>query len=1063
MSPPERSVWLQGLNDSAVVIREVRRLLEAIEQNVELFEMSLPATAEYEDETEDQGNDSLIDRRIGSYRLVRRLGYGGMGVVYLAERDDEEYQKRVAIKLVWPGLHSASVVKRFRRERQILANLDHPNIARLLDGGTTEEGWPYVIIEYIDGLPITEYCDSRHLGLNERLGLLVSVCGAVEYAHRNRIIHRDLKPNNILVTGDGVVKLLDFGIARIIEAEGEAAAGMLTLTVSQMMTPIYASPEQLRNEVAGPASDVYSLGVILYRMLTGRFPYDPGSLLLHEVTRAICEDDPIPPAKAVAAEGPISAKAITGDLQKIMLMAIDKDPARRYATPNQLAADIERFLRSEAVMAVARRGGGMFRRAQRLLLRHRPPAVAIILLVISLISGALFAGRRMISWSARRNQSDKRAQIATIERLINSGDKAGASRLLGSLVEPGFERDYLQRQIDLAPMVLALPGRIDGMRFVAQGNLIAMTRTGDAMTTLLESATGREVRRFDNKLAGIWSGSQDNLEFISRGNWFQVLDQLSGSEVARCTARSPANLRIANADPVITVDGDGIVSQWDWQTCRSRELGRVDPAGSSSIRATGDLRHALLTNAGRMLLWDLQSGRLITEVRKPLVYTSQRFSDDGRLAVTLVGNSEVSVYDTGNGRLLSTFAEQNPVSATLLSPGDGRHTLLLHIDGKMTIRDTRTGKEVTRLEGHTSNIGDAAFINQGRHLVTLCEEGVLRLWDAEHDYRELRRYQAHAPGNPKLAVCRDGRQLLTTTSAGDARLWQTANLVSEALVHHRNSVFAAAFSPDGSQLAMASADTTISLWDFRSRTLRRIISGHHHFVFSVAFSPDGQRLLSSGADKTARVWEVASGRELLRLDHPLQIHTATFSPDGGAIATGCGDRAIRLWDAATGRLVRMISGHEGEVLSVAFSMDGLLLASGSEDGTVRLWETASGRQQALLRGHERPVWSVAFSPRERLLASASRDKHATIWSLDNLQRITTLDGHSDEIFEVAFSPDGRRLATASEDKTVRIWETASGLELLRLSRHSQQIWSTAFSPDGKWLVSAAWDGNGWIY
>jgi len=237
---------------------------------------------------------SRVGRRIGAYNIVEEIGRGGMGEVYRAGRADGQYEKEVAIKLVRGGYNTASVLERFRHERQILASLDHPNIARLLDGGTTDEGVPYLVMELIEGTPIDQYCYALKLGVNERLRLFVQVCSAVQYAHQRLVIHRDIKPGNILVTKEGAPKLLDFGIAKILDPAVSAAT-----TVAGPMTPEYASPEQIRGEPITTATDVYSLGVVLYELLTGRSPYPKNTQVPHEFARAICEIEPERPSTVV--------------------------------------------------------------------------------------------------------------------------------------------------------------------------------------------------------------------------------------------------------------------------------------------------------------------------------------------------------------------------------------------------------------------------------------------------------------------------------------------------------------------------------------------------------------------------------------------------------------------------------------------------------------------------------------------------------------------------------------------------------------------------------------------
>ncbi len=308
-------------------------------------------------------------QRLGPYRIERRLGTGGMGDVYLAERADDEYQQRVAIKLVRAGLYSAQVHSRLRMERQILARLEHPNIARLLDGGRTQDGTPYLVMEYIDGEPIDSYCDRRRLGLAARIALVRTICTAVHYAHQNLIVHRDLKPNNILITPDGVPKLLDFGIAKLLDTRQSLHTLAVTHMDYRVMTPAHASPEQVRGDVITTASDIYVLGVLLYELLTGRRPFQLVGSRITDLERIICEQEPLAPSAMVEKtiqEAPELAndcaacrsttparlgRELAGDLDNIILMAMRKDASRRYRSAEQLAADLERHANGQPVTA----------------------------------------------------------------------------------------------------------------------------------------------------------------------------------------------------------------------------------------------------------------------------------------------------------------------------------------------------------------------------------------------------------------------------------------------------------------------------------------------------------------------------------------------------------------------------------------------------------------------------------------------------------------------------------------------------------------------------------------
>jgi eukaryotic-like serine/threonine-protein kinase len=348
--------------------------------------------------------------RLGPYRLLRRLGAGGMGTVYLARREDEHYQQDVALKILRSGLQGTEAVHRFLSERQILARLEHPNIARLYDGGSTPDGRPYLVMELVEGLPVDEYCDRHQLPVDQRLDLFRRICSAVQYAHQNLLVHRDLKPGNILVTEAGEPKLLDFGIAKRLEP-GSATKPDLTRTGSRLMTPSYASPEQVRGEAITTASDVYSLGVVLYGLLAGRTPYRVENGLAHEIEGAICEQEPERPSAALFRPGPPPAEEIAraraarpqalrrrlqGDLDNIALMALRKEPARRYGSASQLSRDLENHLHSLPVLA---RADTLSYRTRKFVRRHRVgvSAAAMVVLLVAAFIVSLIVQRRRIA------------------------------------------------------------------------------------------------------------------------------------------------------------------------------------------------------------------------------------------------------------------------------------------------------------------------------------------------------------------------------------------------------------------------------------------------------------------------------------------------------------------------------------------------------------------------------------------------------------------------------------------------------------------------------------------
>jgi tetratricopeptide (TPR) repeat protein/tRNA A-37 threonylcarbamoyl transferase component Bud32 len=375
-------------------------------------------------------DDSPVLSALGPYRIEREIGRGGMAVVYLAVRADGEYQKRVAVKLIKRGMDTASVVERLRRERSILAALEHPSIARLLDGGTTPDGRPWIAMEYIEGLPIDRFCDERRLTIEERCALMAQVCDAVAYAHRHLVVHRDLKPSNILIPPDGNPKLLDFGIAKLLDEDGIGGAEPLTRSFAAPLTPEYASPEQIQGATVTTASDVYSLGVLLHEVLTGERPYRLKTANPQELERVICKTEPRKPS-TLETLPPRSRRRLAGDLDNIVLMALRKDVSRRYSSAEQMADDIRRHLQGLPVQA---RRDTMFYRSGKFLRRNRMAVAAGLLLAASVITGTVIDIRQAHATRERFDQFRGFARTVLVDLHEQLSDIPGTAKARQALV-----------------------------------------------------------------------------------------------------------------------------------------------------------------------------------------------------------------------------------------------------------------------------------------------------------------------------------------------------------------------------------------------------------------------------------------------------------------------------------------------------------------------------------------------------------------------------------------------------------------------------------------------------
>ena len=517
LAPDERAPHLERTVADEGLRREVMALLVAHERGEGAFRSPVSASVLLDAVT---GDDRWIGRRLGAYRVEALVGLGGMGAVYEARRADHEYDKRVAVKFLHRHAGSADALRRFRAERQILANLNHPNIATLVDGGVTDDGQPYLVMEYIEGQPITRWCDGRSLPIPERVRLMLQVCAAVQSAHQGLVVHRDLKPGNILVSADGRVKLLDFGIARLLSPDGDAAEPA-TLVGQRSFTPEYASPEQVRGLPVGTSADVYALGVVLFELVSGRRPFDLAGKLLNEMERIVCE---VLPPRAVA----------DADLDAIIQKALRKEPERRYGSAELLEQDLQRWLEGRPVLARPEGAGYRFR---KLIRRRKLESAAIAMAVLSMVGG-LFATARQ----ARRAEAQgRRAEQVTsfLTTMLGSADPA----LLGRDVTVRAVLDSAALKADTLrsdPLLEAEVRGIIGSTYVALGEF----ETGEAQLGRAVEAHWRATPAGSNETAVALSRQAHAVEYLGR---LAAADSL----VRRAAALLE---RFPHADPLDRVD-----------------------------------------------------------------------------------------------------------------------------------------------------------------------------------------------------------------------------------------------------------------------------------------------------------------------------------------------------------------------------------------------------------------------------------------------------------------------------------------------------------------------------
>jgi len=997
-------------------------------------------------------------------------------VVYVAEQE-EPVRRKVALKVIKAGMDTRAVVARFEAERQALALMDHPNIAKVLEAGATETGRPYFVMELVRGLRITDYCDRNHLPTRERLDLFIQVCRAVQHAHQKGIIHRDLKPSNILVTvNDGVAvpKVIDFGIAKA--TEGRLTDKTVYTELHHFLgTPAYMSPEQaaLTSVDIDTRSDIYSLGVLLYELLTGGTPFDQQELLkagLDAMRQTIRTKEPPRPstrlstlgaadlagvAQARRSELPKLIHLLRGDLDWIVMKCLEKDRARRYETANGLARDIERHLDNEPV--VARPASSVYR-LQKLVRRNKLAFAASGAVAATLVLGlgvstwlfireskaherALAAERtqsrlREAAQTAQANEAQEhrraeaRAYVADMHLAQEAWEQNNVRGLRELLDETaayparGFEWYYWQRQMHLERMTLrGHVGEVDSVAFSPDGQRIA-TCSWDRTVKVWDAASGKELLTLKGHKSNINSVafSPDGRRIVTGSNdpTAKVWDAASGTNLL--TLKGHTN----DVGPVaFSPDGQRIVTGSMDRTAR---------------------------------VWDAGSGRelLILNGHSNTV-NSASFSADGKWIVTASDDDTAKVWDAASGHELRTLRTGSPVNWAAFSP-DGRRIVAGLEDGTAKVWDAASDNPLLTLRAHSTDIFSVAFSPDGQRIVTGSGDKTAKVWDAASG-QELRTLRGHTARVTSVAFSPDGQRIVTASFDQTAKVWDAA-IGKEPLTlkGHTNWIKTVRFSPDGKRIATSSSDGSAKVWEVASGKVLLTLERHRGTINGLAFSPDGRRIVVGSRDGTVEGCQAADGKELFTFEaHGTNVSSAAFSPDGRRFVTASNDRTAKVWDAASGTNLLTLKGHRDMILSVDWSPDGRRIATASYDGTAKVWDAASGVDLLTLTGHSTVVYVAVFSPDGRRIATGGMDATAKVWDAASGKELLTFKGHSAEVSGVAFSPDGQRIVTSSADGTAKLWDAADGKELLTLKGHSVWVNSVAFSPDGRRIVTGGGD------
>jgi WD40 repeat protein/serine/threonine protein kinase len=1033
--------------------------------------------------------------KIGRYKLRETIGEGGCGVVYVAEQE-EPVRRRVALKVIKPGMDSKSVIARFEAERQALAMMDHPNIAKVLDAGTTENGRPYFVMELVRGVRITDYCDQNRLSTRQRLDLFILVCNAVQHAHQKGIIHRDLKPSNILVTvNDGVPvpKVIDFGIAKATE-------GRLTdLTVYTELhqfigTPAYMSPEQaeMTSLDIDTRSDIYSLGVLLYELLTGRTPFDPKKLMeagLDEIRRTIREVEPPRPSTRLStlANGDLTTVArargseaiklvslVRGDLDWIVMRALEKDRTRRYDTANGFAMDVKRFLGNEPVVA---RPPSATYRFQKLVRRNKLAFTAAAGVAAVLVLGVVVS-----TWQAARATRAQREQ----SRLRGAAEKASASEAVQRQLAEA-QRNVAEEQRQLASMQLAFQAWEEGDLQRANA-LLEVSRPAPGQVPPFEwrylrklcqdqsletfGSPNRKLRSalfFDRDVILLHDEKTLTLHNLShRKDQLLLEDQDGISKPAFCCG---------NTNLLATVTDDGRIKVWDLTASRVQvefEGHPSSPMNSVTFSRDGRWLASAASRPDRSVkLWDV-----LATNRQP-VRTVHRYSE-GALGVVFSSDrghlfssgaeGTISAWDVVSGAQVSALeGHTGPVWKLATSP-DGLQMASGSADGTVILWDLNSRELLMRLFGHSGGVRALAFSPDGQMLASGGFDQIIRVWDLTNKNQPLAPLllRGHAAPVACLSFSPDGQSLVSRSEDGLAKLWQIApGHEGSALISGREVLYDVGLSPDGCRLASVGEKGAVNLWDLPTRR-RILLPGHTDLVMCTAFSSDGRILATGSADRTVRLWDASNHTAIAVLTNEFPVGSLAFSPDGRRLIAGGsifshrhgGLAGLRFWDVPSRRATGAVQGDDSDIVEVGLSAEGSLLATGHKDGSVGLWDAETRRLlRRFVRQFETSVMSLAFSPTEPLLAAGDWGGNIVFYNTTTLEVLATpLKAHTFMASSLAFSPDGRTLASYGDGGGLKLWRVATRQVALTLKGHGGWVSGIAFSRDGNLMASCGAEG-----
>lgn len=1073
----EREDYLrEACHDDSALFDEIVSLLEhhgADRGVLSDAAIAVPLTMSF-DVAETLDND--LPRPFGRYQLLRVLGQGGMGVVYEAQQDDP--RRRVALKVIRPELATPSMLRRFRLEAAVLAQLQHPGIAHVYEAGVGDARRPYFAMELVRGRPLMEYADACRLSPRERLELMTRICDAVQHAHDRGVIHRDLKPGNVLV-GDDVAdertnrldsysatphrrpvahpKILDFGVARVVNQTDQNVT--LRTDIGQLIGTVpYMSPEQVAGDPAriDARSDVFALGVMLYELLSGRLPLDIRNRPIAEAARMIRDDEP-------TRLGSIDTQ-FRGDIDTIVSKALEKDASRRYVSAGALADDIRRYLRDEPILA---RPATTWYQLQKFAKRHRELvaglAMTFVVLIASLVIVAAYAlreadSRRIADDNTRKardnaaaeRQATYRAMISAAAAGLAAHDVAGSRNALSAAPTElrGWEWRYFSNQLDhsawtregLGPDQWGVVLSDDGMTlFVADGKF-GFPGSSFALRAW-NASTGEEVQHADPAM-GIRMMLHGS---IMQRRWNRVLmPDMFSAHPELMTVLPAINNEVLGVSTSETLHGATLSDDGTHFACYTRSAERYFVVHIASPTGQFPPRAFPVSLGGNMrLLFDHSTRRIAC-------------GD---------GSANVVIYDLQNGREISTLIGHTDTPMAFAFSPDDRLIVTGAWDNTIRLWEVDTGRCIGVGRGHADQIDSVAFSRDARTIASGARDGTVRLWDV--DAMECAAvFHGHRGDVLSIMFAADDAALFTTGRDGTIRRWEVGpdRQHRDVLAGHTSYVYPIQFHPTRLILASGGWDNVFRLWNTQTdQQIATFAEPGMSIARHLDFNADGSRLLTLGDDSMIRVWDVESGRILFRTPASQPSWQPRFAPDGRIVLMRSGPREITWWTPETDQRERTPLTALRAIGPPLVSPDRrYAMIAGLELGQhAELYDLAEDCSLSELsdrceRFADRHVLG-AFSPDGRYWLAGRNDNSIAVLDLSQRMFIANLVGHADQVFTIAYSPDGTRIASAGRLRTIFIWDARSFQPLAQLQGHTSYIWALAWNADGTILASSSGD------